>query len=398
MGMLARHLDESISEVLRCVETGERPVVWVHPGVPSEILFAMNLKPFHVMEWTYIPMLMGPDSMEPFIDRATEAGLPSTCCTASTTMAGMLLEGEWPRPDIIVNALGPCDNLGEPLEIARQLFPDTPYYCLDMAPARDEATFEYMADQLDGMIRFLEKETGRSLTLTNLRERAELGNRYWELILEVLDMARARPCPVPAKWFVYNILPHTETGHPRSVRWAEWLHKEARRRLREGKGTSPFEEKLRAVQWSIPPLYNMLGLWEWLEVEYGLSAVCSFFGLMDCEPFDTSTYHSILMGLVRNARGLFMGNQALSPADAYAEDLSRSVENYSADLVIFTDHRGCKNTSVLQQMFREVTAERGVPLLVIDNDAFDGRITPDEEMRRRIAAFLETRGLVGGRG
>ena len=64
---------------------------------------------------------------------------------------------------------------------------------------------------------------------------------------------------------------------------------------------------------------------------------------------------------------------------------------YKADCAIFTNHLSCKSLQPIVQLLREALREElGIPLLSIDIDVGDKRVSPFRTIKKEIDTFLKT--------
>ena len=60
-----------------------------------------------------------------------------------------------------------------------------------------------------------------------------------------------------------------------------------------------------------------------------------------------------------------------------------------ADGVIYFNHWGCKKTSGISTLAKNMFEKNGLPTLILDGDGCDRRNVSDEQVKTRVQAFLE---------
>jgi hypothetical protein len=73
------------------------------------------------------------------------------------------------------------------------------------------------------------------------------------------------------------------------------------------------------------------------------------------------------------------------------EDTVFLSREYKADCAIFTNHLSCKSLQPIVQLLREALREElGIPLLSIDIDVGDKRVSPFRTIKKEVDTFLKT--------
>ena len=80
----------------------------------------------------------------------------------------------------------------------------------------------------------------------------------------------------------------------------------------------------------------------------------------------------------------------------YNGDFSRKVDavremikRYKPDGVVEFCHWGCAQSSGGVMLMKQMVADLGLPMLILDGDAVDRRNSPDGQIRTRFEAFME---------
>ena len=73
------------------------------------------------------------------------------------------------------------------------------------------------------------------------------------------------------------------------------------------------------------------------------------------------------------------------------DDAVNLAQQFSADCAIFTNHIGCKQSSSIIQLMREVLKEEvGIPMLTLELDIGDKRVTSLETIQKKVLEFTQT--------
>ena len=358
--------------------------------LPPEIFRAMGLQP-------WVPELLGillplivPDSMQKYLDAAENEGIPPDICSLPRATIGMAMKNVFPPALAVVSSNMPCDGgMSAYTVIAQQM--NKPAYWVDVPfDFKSERALDYFANELKAMIAWLEKNTPGRMDWDRLKEICEKRNTMAELELDIWDMIRHRPAPMAAEaiwmshlWF-FNVNP----GYDASIKLLADLKSLTEKNLAAGVSAVP-REKYRALLWN-PPTLHYVDLMVWAEKTYGVSLILDSMSF-NRQPFiDTSSPDSILKSLGSIIMQGPMARHTRGPAEAnYFPDIFHMIKHFDLDMVWVAGHIGCKNTQAMSGILREKCRDAGVPLLVIDYDLMDSRITPKEGIQAQVSNFME---------
>jgi len=184
----------------------------------DEIIRAMDIVPV----WTenYAGICGAKRDAERFLERAESLNFSRSLCTYALCGLGF---DEWreelremppnppwggqARPDFMLSS-GQilCDPRNKWYQAVQQYIPDVPIYNVglpwplyedDIDLAEVEPYYiKYIVEELRGLVKFLEKHTGRKMDWDRLSELVDLGERTWNLIWETYELRRAVPTPM----------------------------------------------------------------------------------------------------------------------------------------------------------------------------------------------------------
>ncbi|UCD57011.1 MAG: 2-hydroxyacyl-CoA dehydratase [Candidatus Hydrogenedentota bacterium] len=378
--------------VLNAKERGKK-VVFVPFNFAPEICFAMDLIPVCV-EVLNTMVLTLEEGLEPYLDLAVERGLPDTMCSAQRGIVGLLEAGLLDKPDLLMNgALGGCDPNSKVFEYMGEKF-DVPTLYLDLPYYHDERALDYYTKGYKKIVNALEEMTGHTLDPDRLREVVDHTNQATELFMEINELKRNVPNPVPN----YYNMQHTGTklmmaGTPDAVEYYRTALDVCKDRLKKGKHVLP-EERVR-VFFMYTGYYFDNEIYSWFQEEMGASYVMDVLAAFDFNPYiDTSSMDTMIRGLAEVMLNLPMTRQLKGswnmPAN-WLDDVLYYARTYKADCCVFTGHTACKQAwGVYRLVADEVKKQLGIPSLRLEGDGWDARITPMSVIKEQFEEFFAT--------
>ena len=256
--------------VLAAKDQGKK-VVFVPFNFAPEICFAMNLIPVCV-EVLNTMALMLEEGLDQYLDLSVERGLPDSMCSAQRGIVGLLEAGLLDKPDLLINgALGGCDPNSKIFEYMGEKF-DIPALYLDVPYYHDERALEYYAKGFKEIIVALEEMTGHKLEPDRLLEVVQNTNKATELFMEISELKRNVPNPVPN----YYNMHHTGTklmmaGTTDAINYYQTALDVCKERLKQGKHVMP-EERIRLF-FMYTGYYFDNDIYSWFQEEIGVSYV-----------------------------------------------------------------------------------------------------------------------------
>ena len=375
-------------------ERGKK-VVFVPFNFAPEICFAMDLIPVCVEVLNTMALTLE-EGLEPYLDLAVERGLPDTMCSAQRGIVGLMEAGILDKPDLLINgALGGCDPNSKIFEYMSEKF-DIPALYLDLPYYHDDRALDYYAKGFKRIVSVLEEMTGHKLDPDRLREVVDNTNKATELFMEINELKRHVPNPVPN----YYNMQHTGTklmlaGTPDAISYYQAALDICKDRLKQGKHVHP-EEKIR-IFFMYTGYYFDNDIYSWFQEEMGVSYVMDVLNAFDFNPYvDTSSTDSMLKGLAEVMLNLPMTRQLKGSWDMpgnWLQDVLYYAETYKADCMVFTGHTACKQAwGVYRLVADEAKRRLGIPSLRLEGDGWDARITPMSVIKEHFEDFFATLG------
>ena len=368
-----------------------RALAWVTSGAPVEILRAMDVAVVYPENYT---ALCGAQREAVQLCEAAEShGYSPDLCSYARTSLGSMFDAKHapmhglPRPDLLIACNNICGTVVKWYEAAAAYY-HVPLFVLDVPFIHNqvqERMLAYVTEQLEDMIRFVERSAKRRLNPARLRETVLLANQTTELWGEIRALCKARPSPLNAPDLFVNMAPIVVLrGTHSAVRFYRHLKAEVEERVKQGVGAIP-EEKYRL-------LWDNIAIWHHLYRFYNY-----FVDFGACFVVDTYTggwsqtmpEGDLLGGIATSYATIFL-NQSL---EYRADMMTRLISEYSVGGFVMHSNRSCKPYSLGQYAVRRAVMERtGVPGLVIESDMCDTRSYAAEPVRMRIQAFMESLG------
>ncbi len=310
-------------------------------------------------------------------------------------------DGGMPEPDMLLGCSMGCDPRWKWYQ-ALGRYKNTPIYNMDVLMPQSDAdideieeySVQYMAEELRGLIAFLERQTGRKMDYDRLMDivRQVEETRWWWR--EAYELRKAIPCPMTTQdHFVLFVPHHMMLTDEFTLQFYKGLYDELKERVDNGIGAID-DEKYRLL-WGvgIPPWHSMYILDYFLNFGAVFAAETAY---MVPEPYDIPDRVDDPIEMI--ARRMFVRNSSLQrrgraagnvPALAMAH-LER-IGDFSIDGVVMHVTRSCRASTMGQIMVRNVIRDQypAMPVMFLESDIVDVDTFSDVEARNRIDTFME---------
>lgn len=377
------------SRVANAAATGE-PIAWVfiEMGCP-ELFYGMDITPLCPESFAGAMRAVPgyATSHYKYIDLAQEHMVADYECYLQKVMIGAALSGDIPKPAAIIHATQPCDSaLGGYPAIAHVL--GVPHYCVDVPYWKDDRTKEYVTDELEGLVTFLEGVTGKKMQHAKLKAAAEHASTAHIYMGKIQEMRKAKPCPITSD-VPFGVM--TQGGTPEFAEYCKKGYGITKALFDQGKSLSPFAEKKR-IAWLATGVGFDPQIGNWMAEKWGAISVMAMFSHYHSKPITNyGSVRSILRNVGENIMDLPMGFECRGPSEYLAENSVAMVKDYHADAAFFTGNVGCKNMwAIIKLVKDQISEECGIPTLVTEVDMGDARVVSQESIRATITQFMET--------
>jgi benzoyl-CoA reductase/2-hydroxyglutaryl-CoA dehydratase subunit BcrC/BadD/HgdB len=391
----ARFMLEAHRKTVDCVEQGEPFLAGWYTSAP-EIYNAMDLHWYSVPAGAFGMGGLEPPKFKEDLEGIDQMMIPSDICTLLRLVMYFVEAELVPPPTAFIAAVTPCDGMAGVHEAIRNHpdWSDVPMFVPDPPYFEDERSVNYFAEELRRMVPFIQEHTGHEMDPARLREVVEESNKQYALWHEHNELRRSVPCPHGAGLGMgaFGIAQGLQCGRPEGTAWLQELVADAEKRIVENRPAIG-NEKLRLVWFDLQPVW-FGDLTPWFEEEWGATVVHTFFSHSPYTQIDTSSEETIFRGLAkRNLLDTPMIRQARGTVEVFSQDLTRIVNDFKIDCVIWPGHMGHKDGAAALPIVKQTCREIGVPLLEIGLDTFDRSYTPLDEMKNKISQFFTAMGI-----
>jgi hypothetical protein len=365
------------------------PVVGYHFSIPAEYLKCFECVPVCVEGTSYFLAAFLEGGSEKYYDLMHNYGHPFHTCTSQKGTMGMSLDDLF-RFDALISPTAPCDCTiaSYPFFKFEKKFP---VIMIDLPYLHEEKSYVYYADQLKAGLIKLGKIIDQEPDFNKLKEAVELENKVNELKLEIFELLKAIPSPIEN---MYNAISAGLTmfiaGTKENLEFYEDMLRiiKARYNNKEHHGG---EEKFRSI-WPYMITFFSIDLLEWLDRELGLSVLFDIFNYNFFDPINTkSDLDKLFYGMSKKSMGLPMIRQSTEFFEPFIEYCVNFAKSFSADCVIYTQSIACKQFGSVPQLLREALKDEvGIPMLIIEFDAGDARMTSLKTFKEKISMFMHT--------
>lgn len=368
-----------------------KPLAWVTSGAPVEILRAMNIPAVYPENFGALCGTRGAAS--DLCQVAESHGYSPDLCSYARGSVGMMFNPKLaplngiPRPDLLITCSNICGTVLKWYEAAARFY-HAPLFVIDTPFIHDDSgepssySIDYVAAQLEELIAFLTRHTGRKLSQSKLMDVCLLSSETIKLWSEVRELCRARPSPLNAPDLFLNMAPVvTIRGTREAVNFYRTLKAEVEERVAKKVSAIP-EEKYRLLWDNIAIWHHLYQFYNYF-VDYGACFVVdTYTGGWSMQIEQGEPIRALAKAYTKVFLNQSMHVRATNMADAIAK--------YQVDGFVMHSNRSCKPYSVGQyDIQRRVTEATGRKGLVIEADHCDTRSYADEPIRARIQTFME---------
>jgi benzoyl-CoA reductase/2-hydroxyglutaryl-CoA dehydratase subunit BcrC/BadD/HgdB len=351
---------------------------------PAEIIHAMDLVPMHTETTTWMISLFTGECAD-LLSAGTDLGLASEICTPHRGLAGAFASGALPKPDAMLWSNLICDNTAKSGELLMDIS-GCPGFFVDHPFQQTEDEKKYLVEELRGMIRFLEEQSGREMDWGRLAEIVDVMDRQIELFRDICELRKAVPSPFRTQGFLELLtIDYLFPGQPEAITYLETLRQELADMVAKGEGAVP-NERFRLMSFFVPPMY-LIGALDRMSREFGAVSVTEPFftywgeGRLDpSRPLESVAQKSYMIPEVRMYGPL--DDRALQSIVGCAKD-------YKIDGAIYYADVGCRHTCAAVKLFKDTLNDIDVPVVTIDCDVVDPTMTSEEELREKLEQFFE---------
>ena len=381
-------------EIRDAQKAGKKLIAFGGP-VPVTIMRAFDCVPFFL---DTIPTRIA--SMEDLCSRyidETEKYAPTSMCAIDKAQLGCALKGEFGvKIDAFVHATVPCDSARIAYPMMERLF-DCPCFTFDCPFRHDQKGFEYLAEQIEAFVPFMEELTGMkwdAARYEKFKEITEESNKAYAILTELGNLRKQVPCVLPGRMLVLNEIIAPLAGTPEvtsmlqtQLEMGNMLTDMGMTATRCPDGEQPYRVCLmQNMMWS------NTGIMDWMEKTYGAITVMDGFGYQDGLIFDDlDNWEHVKLQLAESMLLVPMIQGATGPTEYWLKTIDKMYDEFKVNVSIFMGHVGCKHTWASGKIVTDYIQEKyGIPTLYVDVDAIDPRYKSNDELRAQIGEYMES--------
>jgi benzoyl-CoA reductase/2-hydroxyglutaryl-CoA dehydratase subunit BcrC/BadD/HgdB len=375
-------------------KTGEKKVAWCTSVGPAEILRGMGFLVY--FPETHSAMLGSSRTATDLIPHANALGYAPEICSYLTADIGAYTQGftpltrafgieSVPKADVLVFNTNQCRDVQDWFAWYAKEF-DAPLVGIHTYRGVADVTESHVysiTKQMEGLVEPLEEVAGTKFDMDRFKYAVALSRECSELWKQVLETAAADPSPLT--FFDGTTLMGPAVvgrGTQEAVDYYKLLLEELEERVENGVGAVD-GERFR-IYWEGMPVWGRLRahseLFASLDACVLASTYCNSWIFSDLDPDDP------FASMARAYTKLFI----VRSDEVKEQYIKNMLDFFAVDGIVYHNARTCPNNSNSNYgMPQRLTAETGVPSLVIDGDLNDLRCLSDEQTNTNIEAFIE---------
>ncbi len=376
-----------LSEAIEKAREG-LPIVGYNFAFPSEYLYCFDCVPVCIEAVSYLLAALLPEGAEKYYDIINNWGHPYHTCSSQKGVMAMTLDDLF-KFDAIICPTGPCDNSVASYPFFK--YKNIPLILSDIPFLHEEKSYEYYGKQLKLTLYELGKVIDQEPDFNRMKKNIEIENQVQKIQLEIFELKKAIPCPVEN---LFNAFSAGATilmaGKPENIAFYTEMLEIIKKRYKRGEHSGG-EEKIRSI-WPYMLIFFDFAICEWLEREIGMSILFDIFNYNLTEPINTkSGLDTLFKGMAKRTMDFPMMKQSTQFFDPFIDDCVKFAKDFSADCFIYTSHIGCKQFGSVPQILREALKDEvGIPMLIIELDVGDQRMTSIKMIKNKIKMFANT--------
>ncbi|MFW9972415.1 MAG: 2-hydroxyacyl-CoA dehydratase subunit D [Candidatus Odinarchaeota archaeon] len=350
---------------------------WTTVFIPYEILNSMNTSGMFVE--FFGAMLSGTGLARKYFELAESKGYSTDSCSYHRTIIGAAMDGLIPEPDVLIGANCPCNGGVKALKRIGEIF-NKEIFILNIPFDTSSNNVEYLVNQYEQMIDYVEEQTGRKLDYQKLKQSIKYNNQARDYLIEVNELCKNVPSPSISNdlknFIMYILLLGTKEG----IEVAKSYRDEFQHRIENKKFGLP-EEKYRLL-WIQNRIQFKTDLIETLEENYGANVVIDELNHIWWDPLDEDDP-------LRSFATRMINHPLVGPAERRLKVLKQLAKDYKVDGAINPAHWGCRQSAGARVLFKDALQKIGVPIIHLDVDCVDERNYSHGQILTRLEAFME---------
>jgi benzoyl-CoA reductase/2-hydroxyglutaryl-CoA dehydratase subunit BcrC/BadD/HgdB len=412
---------EAIGGTVRAREEGKPLAYTFICCCYDEIIRAMDVVPV----WTenYAGVCGAKRDAQRFLERAESENFSRSLCTYALCGLGfdawreelgeMPPEAPWggqARPDMMLGS-GQllCDPRNKWYQAAQHYMPDVPIYDVGLPWPAYENDYDYrevqdyyvkyIVEELRGLVKFLEKHTGKKMDWEHLSELVDLTDKTWNLIWEAYELRKAVPTPMGTGDAMNTMVPMVfMMGTQEGYDYYKDLYDELKQKIANKEGVIP-DEKYRLIWGGGLPSWFALTDFNYFNSKGAVFPVETTYRMIEATynfDIDLSKINDPLEHIAWRwvKFWTYWHDRARKRPGSHpdVERLIKYIEDYKIDGIVMHEAFSCRSWHVglIWQLNLLKKVYRDIPSLVLESDIVDISSYNEADTRARIDAFIDT--------
>jgi hypothetical protein len=407
MKMAAEYLDD----IMTAKQQGKKICLGTFVSA-KHLLFAFdNVVPV----WAEIMTVYGTLAMRKgtaeYMDYCCEVGFTETSCSAQRGSFGAYLAGLAEKPDFLIcGSPGICDTNANAIQFLSSYL-DLPMFQLNFpSKLTGKRIDDYHRKDYKALISFIEEHSGSRLNEDRLKDLLQEQQRQDEISIELYDLMRLKPCPVPPIFTLFIYAGRLSMpGRKSYTAVLESMLTVVRENAAKGHaGTTSKKERARLLMCYIDHYTTDARFWEWVDSQdISLLPTLIFTFWNEGQEYakgredetyhiDTSSLDTMIDSLADLNSRMPMVKQLRGPYDAkgmWRDDLLFMSKIMKPDFLVYIGSMGCRNSWGANKLIQRDCEREGLPTMLLFADAFDDRVASWEHCVDKISEFMHVRGI-----
>jgi benzoyl-CoA reductase/2-hydroxyglutaryl-CoA dehydratase subunit BcrC/BadD/HgdB len=387
----------------------------------DEIIRAMDVVPV----WTenYAGICGAKRDAQRFLERAESENFSRSLCTYALCGLGfdawreelgeMPPEAPWggqARPDMMLGS-GQllCDPRNKWYQAAQHYMPDVPVCDVGVPWPAYENDYDYrevqdyyvkyIVEELKGLVKFLEKHTGKKMDWERLSQLVDLTDRTWDLIWEAYELRKAVPTPMDTGDAMNTMVPMVfMMGTQEAYDYYKDLYDELKVKIANKEGVVP-DEKYRLIWGGGLPSWFALTDFNYFNSKGAVFPVETTYRMIEAtynfdmdlskitDPLEHIAWRWIKFWTYWHDRA-----RKRPGSHPDVERLIKYIEDYKIDGIVMHEAFSCRSWHVglIWQLNLLKKVYRDIPSLILESDIVDISSYNEADTRARIDAFIDT--------
>lgn len=355
--------------------------LWTTLFVPSEILYAMDLKPFCLEIGGSLFSKIG--QTQNALLEAESHGVPTDGCSFHRAALGYVFKNYYPKAKYLAATTTLCDSNPKTVGICQSIT-GKPATVLDVPYDLDDDSVDFLAQQLKDFTNDLEKSFGLTLDKDSLKERIECSNRTRSKMIEINQLRTDPHSPLSGSSALGLIVDsHLLCGSDCGEKFYDLLLNEIKEKIKIGKDgeNGQKDEKIKILWLELKPYFSN-NLLSNMEDKLGVRIVFEEINYVYWDEMDPDKpYESLARKMISNHNN--------GPLENRLKVINMLTNQYNVDGVIMFASWGCRRNSAAVPAIKDELNKSGIPLLVLYGDCIDDSAYTDGQFSTRVEGFLE---------